>query len=528
MIFIKNLIKDIGVRRLFTIDELTINPNDKLALIGNNGVGKTSLLKIIAGLDKDYEGSLEVKESISYIGEEDIISSEIYGLAGLKVDEQLSPGEEQRLNLTILLNRKESFLLVDEPTSHLDLDQQEVLAKTLIEREKGYILISHDRNFINQSCDRLVELIDGKLEIYNGNYSFYLEERLRRRKFAQKEYDNYLAEKKHLEGVETYLEGQRARIRTAPKRMGNSEARLHKMGGQGNKRKMDNQIKSVRSRLERLEVKERPKAESEILLLMPEEERIHSKILIRSESLNKSFGNKVLFNKAEFEIKNGSKTALIGPNGSGKTTLLKMIIQGEGIWLHPNLKIGYYSQLEETINTEKSILNNILTSSIYDQTLTRIVLARLAFKEDDVHKKVEVLSDGERAKVKLAKILTSNFNFLIFDEPTNYLDLRAIEALEELLEAYDRSFIFVSHDVNFINKIATNLLIIEDKKLKAFEGNFQEYKNRKNNPIKADEDSYMIDFRLSSINSRLTMDISKEERESLEEEYKELIRLKKK
>lgn len=526
MIFIKNLIKDIGIRRIFKIDELAVSSNDKLALIGNNGAGKTSLLKIIAGLDRDYEGSVEISQPISYIGEDDMLSSKVYSLARLKADEMLSPGEEQRLSLTNLLEKKDSFLLIDEPTSHLDFGQQEALAKTLMEREKGYILISHDRNFINQTCTRLVELIDGKVELYNGDYSFYLEERLRRRKFIQKEYENYLSEKNHLEGVATYLEGQRAKIRTAPKRMGNSEARLHKMGGQGNKKKMDNQIKSVRSRLERLEAKDKPKEESEILLIMPEEEMIHSKILIRSENINKSFGDKVLFKNTELEIKNGNKTALIGPNGSGKTTLLKMIIQGEGIWTHPNLKIGYYSQLEETINRKRSILDNILNSSIYAQSLTRIVLARLGFKEDDVHKKVEVLSDGERAKVKLAKILTANFNFLIFDEPTNYLDIRAIEALEELLGAYDRSFIFVSHDVEFINKIANNLLIIEDKKLKAFEGNFQEYKNRDKNSIKANDDAYMIDFKLSSINSRLTMDISQDERERLEEEYKELLKLK--
>ena len=202
-----------------------------------------------------------------------------------------------------------------------------------------------------------------------------------------------------------------------------------------------------------------------------------------------------------------------------------MILDRENLWVHPNLKIGYFSQMDDILENNKSILENVLNTSIYDETMTRIVLARLGFKNNDSLKIIDILSDGEKAKVKLAKILTSDFNYLIFDEPTNFLDIRAIESLENLLKSYDRSFIFVTHDEEFINNIANTLLIIKDKKIRSFKGNLQQYKKRKNKSNRGnDRDKLLLDFRLSSINSRLAMEISKEEREKLEDEYQRLIK----
>ena len=223
-------------------------------------------------------------------------------------------------------------------------------------------------------------------------------------------------------------------------------------------------------------------------------------------------------------IKNNSKIALLGSNGSGKTTILKMILNKENIWVYPNLKIGYFSQMSDILEENSSILKNVSNTSIYDETMTRIVLARLGFKTNDVYKSINVLSDGEKSKVKLAKILTSDFNYLIFDEPTNFLDIGTIESLENLLKSYDRPFIFVTHDEDFINNLASSLLIIKDKKIIQFNGNLREYKTRQKGYNKnIDKDELLLDFRISSISSRLSMDISKDQREKLEEEYKELI-----
>lgn len=515
MIYIDKLKKEVGTRELFFIEKLSINQDEKIGLIGNNGVGKTTLFRILLWIDTEYSGYVDVKMKIS-----SLLNNE---KNDLKVQKSYSPGEYQRLRLDEVLLKEESFLLIDEPTSHLDIDQKEKLVKELKNRNKGFIIISHDRDFINQTCDKIFELSNKSLEVYNGNYTFYLEERIKRQKFLQREYFNYISEKNRLLSVANDIKKQSSRVKTTPKRMGNSEARLHKMGGQENKKKLDKQVKAIESRINQLEVKERPKEEKAIELSMPENKKIHSKILIRSEKLNKRFGDKVIFNNAKLEIENNRKIALLGINGSGKTTLINMIINKE-VWVHPNLKIGYYSQLGERLNPLNSILENVLETSIYDQSITRIILARLGFKRNDVFKDINILSDGERAKVKLAKLITSDFNFIIMDEPTNFLDIRAIEALEGLLKYYDRPILFVTHDISFINNLADGLLMIENKKLNRFIGNLSQYRESKaRSSKKTSSKDFLIDFRLTAISNRLAMEIPKSEREDLEEEYKKLL-----
>ena len=375
MIYINNLKKIIVGRTLFNIDNLTINDEDKIGLIGNNGVGKTSLFRILAFLDNDYRGDFFNNSKINYLIDDyydDNFSDEIYSKAKLKYGDKYSPGEFQRLRLIDLLKDSSSFLLIDEPTSHLDINMKEELIKRLNDRYIGYMVISHDRDFINRTCNKIIELEDQKLEIYNGNYSFYLNERIKRKKFQKREYDSYINEKNRLLNITNYLKDRSSKINKTPKRMGNSEARLHKMGGQENKRKIDNQIKSIESRIDHLEIKEKPVEEKPIKLSLDESDRIYSKILVREDNLNKSFSDKIIFSSAKFIIKNNSKVSLIGENGSGKTTLLNMIINRE-VWVHPNIKIGYYRQKDEILRNDKSILSNVLDTSIYDETLTRII-----------------------------------------------------------------------------------------------------------------------------------------------------------
>ncbi len=509
---------------------MSISDQDKVGLIGNNGAGKTSFLKILAGIDPDYEGQLEISTELIWLMNDETkdldFSGETYSRAQLDPDESLSPGQYQRLKLTSLLKDQEAFLLIDEPTSHLDIDQKEKLASRLKARKKGYVMVSHDRDFINKTCNKIMELSAGKFELYNGNYQFYLEERLRRQKFKKREYDKYVKEKTRLENLTQEIEDQSANVRKTPNRMGNSEARLHKMGGQQNKKKLDKQAKAVQSRLNQLDVKEKPEKDQDIQLTIPEQDKIQSKTLIKSQELTKRFGQKVIFDQAKLEIANGRKWALIGDNGSGKTSLLQMILNKE-VYVHPKLKIGYYSQLTSTLDLEKSVLANVEETSIYDETLTRIILARLTFKGDQVSKKVANLSDGEKAKVKLAKLVTGDFNFLMMDEPCNYLDIGTIEALESLLVNYDRPLLFVSHDVSFINKVATDLLLIEDQKIKTFPGNLAQYQKEKQKPSPDDESDLRLDFRLTSINNRLAaMELTSEEREELEKEFDRLMELK--
>ena len=345
MIRIDDLTKVIGARTLFAIDHLSIGACDKVGLIGDNGTGKTTFLRILSSLDTDYAGHFQADTRINYLlsDSDEKFSSIDQHYSG----QNCSPGEQQKIRLEQLLTDNRAFLLIDEPTSHLDIQQKEMLVKRLRSRDTGFILVCHDRDFINQTCTKIFELVNEKIQVYNGDYSFYLLEREKRYKCAEREYESYVKEKKRLLQVANAIKQQSAKVKTTPKRMGNSEARLHKMGGQQNKKKLDKQVKATLERVNQLEVKSKPYQNAAIKLNMDEREKIHSKVLIRAENLNKSFDSKVIFKNANFEMDNTSKVALLGDNGTGKTTLLNMILHGE-VWVHPNLRFGYYSQLGET------------------------------------------------------------------------------------------------------------------------------------------------------------------------------------
>ena len=240
MIHIDSLLKTIGTRNLLTINRLHIHANEKIGLIGNNGEGKTTFLKILAGRDNDYEGYIQRKIKINcWLGNSDIewTSSRDYSNEDEIVRNTLSPGEYQWLRISRLLRDRQSFLLMDEPTNYLDMPRKETLMKELKKRNVGFLLASHDRNFIAKTCTKIFELSHGELEVFNGDYFFYLEEKRKRQKFIQREYDTYISEKKRLTNLAQRIKVQSMKIQTTPKRMGNSEARLHKMGGQQNKKK---------------------------------------------------------------------------------------------------------------------------------------------------------------------------------------------------------------------------------------------------------------------------------------------------
>ncbi|WP_282920859.1 ribosomal protection-like ABC-F family protein [Ignavigranum ruoffiae] len=529
MINIQQLNKTIGVRNLLHVEALSIEATDKIGLIGQNGVGKSTLLRILAGLDQEYSGQIDIQMSLSYLFSDDQLGVESGQDQDTSIEQtdllkQGSPGQVQSQRLAQVLDHPDSFLLLDEPTSHLDLEQKDLLSQRLQARTMGYLAISHDRDFINQNCHKIFELSQGSIEIYNGNYEFYLDEKIKREKFTQREYQQFVKEKQRLKKLAQEVRQQSAAVRRTPKRMGNSEARLHKMGGQSVKKKLDNKVKAIETRMQQLDVKAKPKEDSVIRLSLPEGEAIQAKVLVSAESLNKSYQDKKIFRQAKFTIERGDRIALIGPNGSGKTTLLKMILSRKQVQTHPRLQIGYYSQMEENLDLESSILENILISSIFDETLTRIVLARLGFTGDSIYKRVAVLSDGEQAKIKLAKLITSKANLIMLDEPTNYLDIQAIEVLEELLLHMDRPLIFVSHDVSLINHLANKLFLIKHQQIETFAGNLQDYQQDQLTKKQAKSDQQMlIDFRLTQLNSLLSLDLPADEKARLEEEYLDLL-----
>jgi len=236
-------------------------------------------------------------------------------------------------------------------------------------------------------------------------------------------------------------------------------------------------VKNIEKRIDHLEVKEKPKEQVSIKLDIEDSNKLHSKIVIEGKNITKAFDKKMILDNAEFSIYNTSKVALIGPNGCGKSTLIKMIMDNDkSIRIAKGANIGYFSQAIDILKENYTIIENVMESSIYDETFARILLARLLFKREDIYKKVSVLSGGERVKVSFAKMLLQNINLLILDEPTNYMDINSLEVVENVLKDYYSTLLFVSHDRRFVESIADNIMTIENHKIKMFKRNYNEYK----------------------------------------------------
>jgi macrolide transport system ATP-binding/permease protein len=528
-----NIKKFYGDRLVLDIDKLNIYSEDRIGVVGVNGVGKTTLINILSKRIDPDEGWVKLRGKTEYISQLDEpevyeISSEMASKFGVHRlwNENMSGGEKTRFKIAKALENESILIFADEPTSNMDIEGIELAEKMLTEYKGGLIIISHDRSFLDKLCNKIIELEGGKIKIYEGNYSDYSRQKLHDKERAQFEYEEYIKEKKRLEGVIADTKQKAGSIKRPPNRMGNSEARLHKMGGQKAKANLDRKIRNVEKRIEHLEVKEKPKKISKINIdIMPSDD-IYSKIIIEGKKVNKSFGNKIIFKDAEFSIYNGSKVALIGPNGCGKTTLIKMIMDRDNsIRLSKGARIGYFSQDMSILNNNLSIIDNVMESSIYPENFARFLLARLLFKGDEVYKKVGVLSGGEQIKVSFAKILLQDINLLILDEPTNYLDINSLEVMEDTLKDYDRTLLFVSHDRSLITKVATQIMTVENYKIKCFNGTYAEF-HEKQNKQKQNGDISMeiilLENRLSQILGRLSMQLKKEELEALDKEYLEI------
>jgi macrolide transport system ATP-binding/permease protein len=528
----KNIKKFYGDRLILDIEKLNIYSEDRIGLVGINGAGKTTLINILSQRLEPDEGWVRLRgraEFISQLNAPDYysIGSETASIFEVPVswDENMSGGEKTRFKIAGALQKDSMMIFADEPTSNMDIEGIELIEQKLLEYEGALVIISHDRSFLDKLCNKIIELEDGRIKIYEGNYSDYSKQKLHEKQRAQFEYEEYIKEKNRLKEVITDTKQKVKSIKRAPARMGNSEARLHKMGGQKAKANLDRKVKNLEKRIEHLDVKEKPKKQSAIKLDILDSERVYSKILIEGRNINKAYGNKVIFKNAEFTIYNGTKTAFIGPNGSGKSTLAKMIIDKDpSIRIAKGAKTGYFSQDMDILNKDMTIIDNVMETSIYPENFARLLLARLLFKGNDIYKPVHVLSGGEQIKVSFAKILLQNINLLILDEPTNYLDINSLEVVEDALKDYDRTLLMISHDRSLISKVADQIMTIENYKIDSFNGTYNEYneyKERNNKPQNADISTQIIilENKLSDIIGKLSMQLKKEELEALDKEY---------
>ncbi|MBY0097424.1 Vga family ABC-F type ribosomal protection protein [Mesobacillus maritimus] len=499
-------------RVLLDVERLQVGKEDRIGLVGRNGSGKTTLLEVFAGLHSPEEGTVTHTGSVELLPQ-------------LKRnDTHKSGGEVTQEYINKALVRKADLLLADEPTTHLDTEHIEWLEKKLKRWQGALILVSHDRVFLDAICTKIWEIHEGKVKEYPGNYSAYAEQKEVERRQHEQAYEKYEKQKQQLEDAIKLKEKKAARATKAPKKVSPSEARITgaKPYFAKKQKKLEKTASAFKTRLEKLDKVDKVKEVEPVKMNLPNEETFKGRIVLRVENVGGVVGKRVLWKPVSFTVKGGEKLAIIGPNGSGKTTLVKKILQREaGITVSPAVQMGYFSQTIETLVVEKSILENVSSTSVQTETFIRTVLARLHFYREDVYKPVQVLSGGERIKVALAKLFVSEINTLILDEPTNFLDLDSVEALESLLQDYEGTIIFVSHDRRFIEKVGTRILVIENKGIHVFEGTYEEYKNYEPQEQRdhTEDKRMLLETKITEVLSRLSIAQSEE----LEKEFQTLL-----
>lgn len=509
----------IGTRNLLDLKNLHVQEKQRIGLVGKNGSGKTTLFKALLG---------EVDTDISNFSTKGRLAM----LPQLKYTETTKSGGEISQDYIVqVLNQSPNILLADEPTTNLDTSHVEWVESKLSEYQGTILLISHDRTLLDSICNTIWELEEGEITEYKGNYSDYIEQKENKKKHQQKEYEKFKQKEQQLEEAIIQKDRQAERATKAPKNLSSSEARIK--GAKPYFAKLQKGLhqnrKALQTRLEKLEEIKKPKEEYPIKMTLPNTRSFENKVILRAQKVAGQVGDKKLWKPTTFFIRGKDKVGIIGANGSGKTTLLKKIMDKEdkSIFLSPAVKIGYFDQNINRLDTKKSILENVKEESKQDETLIRTVLARLGFSNEDVYKEVSVLSGGERVKVSLAKLFVSDCNTLILDEPTNFLDVYALEALEELLIEYEGTVLFVSHDRQFISSIATKILSFDDEKnLEMFNGTYEEfnlYHQKKDRDTQA-EQLLKTEMAITSVLNKLSEPlISESEKEDLEEEFQELI-----
>lgn len=509
---IKHYVRD---RLLLDIAQISVHQNERIGLVGKNGSGKTTLLNLISGSLLADEGNISGPSHIELLPQ-------------LKrTDTTKSGGEVTQEYIQKALNSNAALLLVDEPTTNLDTTHIEWLESKLKEWQGALIIVSHDRTFLDALCSTIWEIKEGRITEYKGNYSNYAKQKEVEYQQEKLAFEKYQNEKRQLEEAIRAKKEQAQRATKRPKNVSNSEARITgvKTHFANKQKKLRKTVTVMETRLENLEVVKRSNKLPPIQMDLPNEESFRNRTVLRVQNISGVVGDRLLWKKTNFQVQGGDKLAIIGANGSGKTTLVKKIINQElGITLSPSVKIGYFAQNLSILDNEKTILENVKESSNQNETLIRTVLARMHFFDDDVYKSVKVLSGGERVKVALSKVFLSNVNMLVLDEPTNFLDVYALEALEELLVEYEGTVLIVSHDRSFISSIATKILAFEDNELIFFEGTYEEYLNRdqeNERDIKADELA-LIENEIAAVLSQLSIEPTDE----LDKKFQELIKKK--
>ncbi len=516
---LNNIKKNYGLKNILNGVSFEIKTGEKVSLIGSNGAGKSTILKIICGIETQDSGNVNIRKG-STIGmlnqiyedeKEDLIVADFlkrsfeeitkienkmkkleqemstisdneelqriinkYGkiqekyivLGGYEIEEKynkicsgfkfnevflrkkynlLSGGEKTIVNLATILLKNPDILLLDEPTNHLDIQTLEWLEEFLKSYSGTVLMISHDRYFLDEVTTKTILLEEGKQKIYLGNYTYFLEEDERR---TLAEFEVYKSQQKQIA------------------KMKESIKTLRKFGEIAKNEMFYKRAKSIEKRLEKMQVIDKVTLEKRKINLDIKMNNRSGNDVLRVKRLSKKYGDNIIFEDLNFEIFNKEKVCIVGKNGAGKSTLLKIILGQEKdyegqIEIGSNVKIGYIPQEIKFENEEETIFESFMKIYVGNETDARRFLAKFMFYGEEVFKKLSKLSGGEKVRLKLAQLITKDVNFLLLDEPTNHLDISTREVLENTLQEYDGTILFVSHDRYFINKISNRKIEIK-------------------------------------------------------------------
>lgn len=545
---VNKLEKNFGYGKLFEDVSFSLNEGESISIVGPNGCGKSTLLKLIAGIEKADGGQVSIKKGakVAYIDQtassidddrkvgdilresfgelfemekrlnalneqlENDIDAEDYEsklqkycdllerfnteggyqmdsdidkvISGLKIDSRilkqsyndLSGGEKTLVQLAKALLIKPDLILLDEPTNHLDIERIEWLEDYIKSFKGASVIVSHDRYFLDRMSNKILDLDDGSGKVYSTNYSGFLEEKQHDLEKQMADYKDQQALIKKLEAEKKYF---------AERGMATNSSTL------------TNRAHTLQGKIDRLKqmAVARPKKQRKLNIGFSED-RKSSKRVITAEGVTVTDpdGQKIL-DDIDLNVRSGERVALIGSNGSGKSTFVKSVVGEQdlpvkgNIIIGPSVKIGYLPQIINFPKGEQKLLDYFRNAVGLNEQKVRQILAGFQFYQEDVNKRVGNLSGGERMRVKLAELLQQEINTLIFDEPTNHIDISTKEVLEDALEEFDGTLVFVSHDRYFINKFADRVIEFKDGKVKSYIGNYDDYKRAKekenrNNP----------------------------------------------
>ena len=525
---VTNLAKSFGIDELFTDVSFEVARGDKVGFVGANGAGKSTLMKILMGQEEYDAGNIQwdSNDTIGYVeqtadfaggtlyeefqhafddiralgtkkaeleqrmktegteGEqgaallddysrvmnrfeilggydyESRLRRIAYGLGFTEDDfkkdvQHFSGGQKTRICLAKALMREPDFLFLDEPTNHLDIERIEWLENFLQSYHGGVLIISHDRFFLDRVATRILELEGGQVTSYEGNYTYYMRVKNDRRAALQSAYEK---QQEHIRKTEEYIRRYKAGIKSK-------------------------QARGRQSQLDRLERIVLPPEDATFNYFAFHKPPECAERVAELEDVSWHYGDHAIFDHVNLLIRNGDGVALVGPNGAGKTTLLRVLI-GElesptgRVKIGSRVKIGYFSQQHETLHPESTILDEITYTFGIDEEQARKYLGAFLFHGDDVLRRIGDLSGGEQSRVAFLKLMLTGANFLVLDEPTNHLDIPAKETIEEALMAYPGTFLAVSHDRYFLDKVANCTLVLENGSITEYNGNYSYYRER--------------------------------------------------